>query len=71
MSWRDLQPWPDDWREPERPAVTERPGDDLETTQGGDVRAYFNDDLSREWFAEWLRSKAAWTAFNEWLDLRR
>jgi hypothetical protein len=69
MSWRDLKPLPDDWYEMERPAVSQRSGH--ETTVGGEVRLYFNDDLSREWFAEWLRSKRGWEAFTAWVDERR
>lgn len=67
MSWRDLTPFPDDWCDPERPHVAEsgRPG------YAGEITLTFSDGPSREWFAEWLRSKRGWTAFTAWLDERR
>jgi hypothetical protein len=67
MSWRDLRPFPDDWVEPERPDVSEAARIDGHPS----VIAVFTDDLSREWFAEWLRSKRGWTAFMTWVDEKR
>jgi hypothetical protein len=65
MSWRDLRP-PDDRWELERPDVSE-------SVIGGhpSVNAVFADDLSREWFAEWMRSKRGWAAFTAWVDEKR
>jgi hypothetical protein len=67
MSWRDLMPL-DDWYEFQRPEISEA-GEAGATD--GQVRLYFTDDLSREWFAEWLRSKAGWSAFTAWADGKR
>jgi hypothetical protein len=67
MSWRDLKPFPDDWSEPERPHVSEadRPG------YAGEITLTFADEVSRQWFAAWVRSKRGWTAFLTWVDERR
>lgn len=73
MSWRDLKPWPDDWCEPERPRVSEQVllvKDNPDITDPALVLE-FSDPLSREWFAEWLRSKRGWTAFVTWVDEKR
>lgn len=67
MSWRDLKPFPDDWCDPERPQVSESGAPD----SIGKVTAHFTDPVSREWFAEWLRSKRGWTAFMAWVDEKR
>lgn len=67
MSWRDLKPL-DDWYELERPEVSE-PGSPGMTLN--EVMLTFTDDPSREWFAEWLRSKRGWTAFTAWVDEKR
>ena len=67
MSWRDLKPLPDDWYDLQRPDVSESGG----TGRGGTIRLAFTDELSREWFAEWLRSKRGWQEFNAWVDERR
>jgi hypothetical protein len=64
MSWRDLKPLPDDFKL-ERPAVSESGSAGASDST---VRLYFTDALSREWFAEWLRSKHSWTAFTTWVD---
>jgi hypothetical protein len=68
MSWRDLkQPPTGDWYEMERPAVVET----VNINPDGDrVILTFTDPVSREWFAEWLRSKHAWTAFSAWTAAR-
>jgi len=68
MSWRDLKPLPDDWYELERPTVSEA---GAAGATDGQVRLYFTDALSREWFAEWLRSKRGWAAFMAWVDEKR
>lgn len=65
MSWRDLKPL-DDWYELERPDVTQPGG--LNATE---VRVVFTDPESKDWFAEWLRSKRSWTAFMAWVDEKR
>jgi len=67
MSWRDLEPL-DDWHEFERPEVGEagHPGTTL-----NEVTLTFTDAPSREWFTEWLRSKAGWAAFTAWTDGKR
>jgi hypothetical protein len=64
MSWRDLKPPPGgDWHEMERPVITEA----INIHPDGDkVTLTFTDGPSREWFAEWLRSKRAWEAFQAW-----
>ena len=67
MSWRDLKPV-DDWHEFERPDVSEA---GAAGATDGQVRLYFNDAPSREWFAEWLRSKRGWEAFTAWADEKR
>lgn len=67
MSWRDLKPFPDDWCEPERPHVSQSGG----PGRGGEITLTFADGQSREWFAEWLRSKRGWTAFMAWVDEKR
>lgn len=67
MSWRDLEPL-DDRYELERPAVSEA---GAAGATDGTVRLYFNDALSREWFAEWLQSKRGWAAFMAWVDEKR
>ena len=67
MSWRDLKPFPDDWCELERPHVSESGGPGSTST----VTLTFSDEQSREWFAEWLRSRRGWTAFMAWVDERR
>jgi hypothetical protein len=68
MSWRDLKPL-DDWYELERPVVMESASQE----SGGQITLIFNDrdGLSREWWAEWLRSKRGWTAFMAWVDEKR
>jgi hypothetical protein len=67
MSWRDLKPL-DDRYELERPSVTEA----INIYPDGDkVTLTFTDAPSREWFAEWLRSKRGWTAFMAWVDEKR
>ena len=66
MSWRDLKPL-DDWYELQRPNVSESGNPD----GSGHVTAYLDDPLSREWFAEWLRSKRGWAAFMAWVDEKR
>jgi hypothetical protein len=65
VSWRDLKPIPDD-RELERPHVSE-----TGSATGGQVMLSFSDPLSREWWAEWLRSKRAYIEFGTWVDERR
>jgi hypothetical protein len=80
MSWRDLKPL-DDWYELERPGISElatgyvsfqAEGGALVSVSGGNqVMLTFTDELSREWFAEWLRSKRGWQAFTDWVDERR
>ena len=67
MSWRDLKPLPDDWCEMERPVISESSGPGIVS----EVTLAFTEDLSREWFAEWLRSKRGWTAFMAWVDEKR
>lgn len=73
MTWRDLTPPPlGDWHEFEKPSVRERRGSDLsESPLVSEVILTFTEDLSREWFAEWLRSKRGWTAFMAWADEKR
>lgn len=66
MSWRGLKPL-DDRYELERPEVSEAARTDGQPS----VIAVFSDDLSREWFAEWLRSNRGWTAFTAWVDEKR
>lgn len=67
MGWRDLKPL-DDWYELERPAVTEA----VNIHPDGDkVTLTFTDAPSREWMAEWLRSKRGWAAFTAWVDEKR
>ena len=68
MSWRDLKPL-DDRYELERPDVTESMMAGRPT--GGQVQLTFSDGPSREWFAEWCRSKRGWTAFMAWVDEKR
>jgi hypothetical protein len=73
MSWRDLKPVPDDWYEMERPEVSEQVllvKDNPGITDPALVLE-FSDPVSREWFAEWLRSRRGWQAFNVWVDERR
>jgi len=67
VSWRDLTPL-DDRYELERPQVTES-GE--AGASDSTVRLYFSDPLSREWMAEWLRSKRGWLAFMCWVDEKR
>ena len=67
MSWRDLTPFPDDWTQPERPHVTESGGSGAVS----EVTLAFTDSVSRQWYAEWVRSKRGWTAFVAWLDEKR
>ncbi len=72
MSWRDLSPFPDDWYEPEKPSVRESRGSDLsDSPLVSEVTLTFTDDLSREWFAEWMRSRRGWQAFTAWVDEKR
>lgn len=67
MSWRDLKPL-DDRYELERPAVVEA----INIYPDGDkVTLTFTDPLSREWMAEWLRSRRGWAAFMTWVDEKR
>lgn len=67
MSWRDLKPLDDEY-ELQRPVVTEA----VNIYPDGDkVTLTFTDAPSREWFAEWLRSKRGWTAFTAWVDEKR
>ena len=73
MSWRDLKPL-DERYELEQPTVSEGhyaergvPGFPF----GGHVTLDFSDELSREWFAEWCRSKRGWIAFMCWVDEKR
>jgi hypothetical protein len=67
MSWRDLKPL-DDRYELERPSVVEV----INIHPDGDkVTLTFTDPASREWFAEWLRSRRGWTAFMTWVDEKR
>ena len=80
MSWRDLKPL-DDWYELERPDVSDLAGAHVSfQAEGGalvsvsgasQVMLSFSDPVSREWFAEWLRSKRGWTAFTAWADEKR
>jgi hypothetical protein len=74
MSWRDLKPL-DDWYELQRPGVVESVyiHDDEELLAFADdqVTLTFTDAPSREWFAEWLRSKRGWDAFMTWVDEKR
>jgi hypothetical protein len=66
MSWRDL---------PEVPEDTElaRPHRVVEADEGlgGRITVYFTDHLSRQWFAEWLRSRRSYHDFGTWVDERR
>lgn len=66
MSWRDLKPL-DDRYELERPSIAVAVGPGTVT----EVTLTFTDDPSREWFAEWLRSKRGWFAFMAWVDEKR
>jgi hypothetical protein len=67
VSWRDLKPL-DDRYELERPVITEA----ISIHPDGDkVTLTFTDAPSREWFAEWLRSKRGWFAFMTWVDEKR
>ena len=61
MNVRDLEPL--DWREVQRPeiAFAGPPGSAL-----SEVTLAFADPVTREWYAEWLRSHAGWTAFTTW-----
>jgi hypothetical protein len=71
VTWRDLKPL-DGWYELERPEVSEENGSALAGfPHGGHIALDFNDPQSREWFAEWLRSKRGWTAFMAWVDEKR
>ena len=76
MSWRDLKPL-DDWYELQRPVIVEsadvNPDDDeaILTFADDQVTLTFTDAPSREWFAEWLRSKRGWFAFMAWVDEKR
>jgi len=68
MSWRDLKPLPGDWYELERPVIAEA----ISIHPDGDkVTLTFTDAPSREWYAEWLRSKRGWFAFTAWVDEKR
>lgn len=67
MSWRDLKPL-DDWHELERPAVVESVNIHPDSDK---ITLTFTDPPSREWFAEWLRSKRGWAAFMTWVDEKR
>jgi hypothetical protein len=70
MSWHDLKPL-DEWYQLQRPEVsTERYGATT-ASHGGHITLDFSDDPSREWFAEWLRSKRGWAAFMAWVDEKR
>lgn len=65
---RELPPWNDDWEEPEHPRVYV----DEFTSTDTEVTAQFNHDRrSADWFATWINSKDAWTAFGNWLDRYR
>ena len=83
MSWRDLKPL-DDRYEFERPDVSESGGtgrvsfraeggaEVSVSSRGGQIILTFtHDEPSREWFAEWLRSKRGWQAFTAWADEKR
>jgi hypothetical protein len=73
MSWRDLEPL-DDWYELERPSAIESADpvtDAIGPLGGGVITLTFTDGPSREWFAEWLRSKRGWAAFTAWADEKR
>jgi hypothetical protein len=68
MGWRDLKPL-DDWYELERPEVTHAGGDGFPA--GGHIALDFHDSQSREWMAEWLRSKRGWVVSTAWVDEKR
>jgi hypothetical protein len=75
MGWCTLKPL-DDWYEMERPVVVESAGinsDDeaILTFDDDQVILTFTDAPSREWMAEWLRSKRGWAAFMAWVDEKR
>jgi hypothetical protein len=73
VSWRDLKPLDDQW-ELERPHPLESGGPIAGgniPSPGGVVTLTFADELSRQWFAEWLRSKRGWAAFTAWVDEKR
>jgi hypothetical protein len=62
MSWRDLTPIPGDEWELARPEVSESsppegPPHPMQSNTGGSITLDFTDAPSREWFAEWCRSK--------------
>jgi hypothetical protein len=70
MSWRDLESPPGgDWYEMEQPNVLES-GGGLGQPVANVVTVTFTDHTSREWFAEWLRSKHSWEAFKAWTTTR-
>jgi hypothetical protein len=62
MSWRDLKQPPDDWYEMQRPEISTSARLDGQPV----VVAVFTDDISHQWFAEWLRSRHGWEAFRAW-----
>jgi hypothetical protein len=66
MGWRDLEPPAGgDWYEMERPDILAS-GGGLGSPAANVVTARFTDRTSREWYAEWLRSRHAWEAFTRW-----
>jgi hypothetical protein len=68
VNWRDLPPIPDETWELEKPfAVSEAGG----PNKGGSITLVFNDQLSRQWWAEYLRTKKAYETFGTWVDERR
>lgn len=70
MNWRDLKPIPSEQWELEAPSVTEAAAPEG-STPGGSITLGFSDELSRQWFAEWLKSKRGWAAFMTWVDEKR
>lgn len=65
---RDLPPWDDDWQEPERPSVHLLV---IGARARNVIAGFISDPRSAEWFATWLTTKDAWTAFGNWLDRHR
>lgn len=64
MSWRDLPPIPDDRWELQRPIVDD-------SSPEFAIILKFSDQLSRQWWLHWLRSKDCYEEFSAWIDIRR
>lgn len=66
-----LPHWPDDDCDPQRPTVT------ITTERMPSTRAEYivdmrlSDELTAEWLASYVASRAFWRDFGDWVDARR